>query len=179
LKESSIDTSSEYAEAFEFPFPMETGAPDTHVIANGLHTFLIYLKRIENDEEFFKEEIKPIKLCSEGVPVIAEELYVLIEFKHCHVHRYGAPNEEVLIGHPHYRKGLKFYSAHVIQNSRWIEELKTISKVHPQYQEENWKKVKHYFFTFHDEIFECIADSFQVVLIDSLPNVIADAIRKL
>lgn len=68
---------------------------------------------------------------------------------------------ETLDGHPLFRSGLEYYSAHVAENSPWIEEQKSIDSVRRRYREEHWARYVHYLLAFHDEIYECIATGFK------------------
>ncbi|PJZ64536.1 hypothetical protein CH371_17330 [Leptospira wolffii] len=57
--------------------------------------------------------------------------------------------------------GLKHYSAHLIKNSRWIEGLKTIHKIHPYYKEERQKNSEYLMLLFHDQMFEIVTESIE------------------
>ena len=128
---------SEYAVEID-GFPQwSTGAPLPHVFANTGIAYLIYL----TDENDFA---------------------IIISFTGCNSHRFGIVNDEAADGHHLYEKGLQVYSAHVIENSKWIEELKTIHKVHPRFSEKHWIDYKHYLLFFHDEIFEVVATNFKI-----------------
>lgn len=72
------------------------------------------------------------------------------------LYRINDVDDEAADGHPLYNKGLERYRAHIIENSSWIQELKQIHKVHPQYSEDHWKKRSTIFY-FHDEMLEVIA----------------------
>jgi len=109
-----------------------TGAPCPQVFSNGHETYLSYY----TDE--------------------AENTLVLVTFFKSLSHRFGIVNDEALNGHPLYEKGLETYRAHIIENSRWIEEHKQIHKVHPNFTEKHWLDYKHILLSFHDEIFEII-----------------------
>lgn len=74
--------------------------------------------------------------------------------------RFGMANDEVYSGLPLWDKGLNICSAHIIENSSWIKELKNIHKVHPYYNEDSWKDEKHFAFLFKDDIFEIIATDY-------------------
>jgi hypothetical protein len=71
---------------------------------------------------------------------------------------FGGPNDEALSGHPLYSRGLKFYSAHQVLNSSWIKIREKMNSVHPRHNPIFFYKKNHYIITFHDNMFECIAD---------------------
>jgi hypothetical protein len=127
-----INTLSEFARVIEWTPEWSTGAPCPQVFSNGHETYLSYY----TDEE--------------------ENTCVLVTFLRSLSHRFGIVNDEAADGHPLYEKGLETYRAHIIENSKWINEHKEIHKVHPRYSEEHWKDHKHFLLFFHDEIFEVI-----------------------
>lgn len=88
----------------------------------------------------------------------------LVEFERCCSAKLGAPNDEVLWGHPLSGRGLESYSAQIVRNSVWLAELEHINSVHRQYNPERWRKLNHYVFWFHDSTFECVAESYKVEL---------------
>ena len=71
--------------------------------------------------------------------------------------RMGHPNDEVLQGHPLYQRGLKFYAAHIVHGSPWLEEHRRINSVHPSHSNEKWAGLSHYLLAFHDEVIEVLA----------------------
>lgn len=104
----------------------------------------------------------------------------VVEFKRCHAAKLGAPNDEVLNGHPLYGKGLDSYTAQEVINSRWLAEIEATNSVHSCYKPEHWKDLHHYVFWFHDSTFECIAGAFAVETFDkSLTDVLSDVCKRL
>lgn len=83
-----------------------------------------------------------------------------IQFKSCYIFRFGGVDDEVLNGHPLYDHGLEYYEMHEIIHSSWIREQEKRNSVHPNYKKEFWNYWEHYLYTFHDEIFECIAKGY-------------------
>lgn len=71
--------------------------------------------------------------------------------------RMGHPNDEVLHGHPLWPAGLKFYEAHVIHDSPWLEEHRRVNSVHDYHSDDTFERCKHYFLAFHDEVVEALA----------------------
>lgn len=126
------------------------------VFSNGNRTYLIYLIA-EPDPNWDGTYVKVISNTSETVYPLA-----LVEFIKPNTHKFGTVNDEAASGHPLYEKGLEFYSAHIIENSKWIEELKTIHKVHPYFSESHWSNRKHFLLFFHDEMFEIVAEGFRI-----------------
>jgi hypothetical protein len=84
----------------------------------------------------------------------------IVEFFHVRAVQMGSASNETLHGHPLFGSGLEYYSAHVVENSRWIEDQKSIDSAHPRYRQETWAKYVHYLLAFHDGTFECIATGF-------------------
>ncbi len=141
----------------DFPVKWDVGAPLPHVIADEHRTFIIfYVREIDPNWDGTYVTVKnPADGCVESL--------ALVEFKRCASFRMGTPNDEVLEGHPLSGRGLDSYTAQVVQNSRWINELETINKVHSGYREDRWRELTHYILWFHDSTFECIAESYKVV----------------
>lgn len=140
----------EFAKVITWTPKWDVGAPMPQVFSNGHKTYLIYL--VDQDAADLTE-----------IDNTSETLYelALVEFSG-HTFRFGIANNEVFSGLSLWNKGLEFYSAHLIENSNWISELKTINKVHPYYKEEKWKDRKHYMLLFHDEILEVIATDYKI-----------------
>jgi hypothetical protein len=148
--------SAEFAQVVDGLFPQwETGAPLPQVFANGIKTYLTYLVQV-HDASWDGTYIT-------GINPSADQVYTfaLIEFN-ADTFRFGLAGDEVHSGLPLWNKGLKHYSAHIIENSSWLKELKRIHKTHPHYDEARWKNKKHYCFLFHDDIFEIIATDFRI-----------------
>ena len=88
-----------------------------------------------------------------------EDFYALVEF-HGDTFKFGIANDEVFSGLPLYDQGLEW--AQIVENSKWIEEVKKINKVHPYFDESKWKSLNHYLLTFKEQILEVIADGFEI-----------------
>jgi hypothetical protein len=145
----------EFARVIEWTPQWDTGAPMPQVYSNGHKTFLIYLIN-EPDPNWDGTYVNMIDNTSETTYPLA-----LVEFSG-QTFRFGIANDEVFSGLPLWDKGLEGYAAHVIENSTWITELKSINKVHPYYNEDKWKDRKHFALLFHDEIFEVIATDYKI-----------------
>lgn len=155
LFDKKITGSPEFAQVINWIPAWDTGAPMPQVFSNGHKTYLIYLIH-EIDPAWTGNTITLIDPRSEINYPLA-----LVEFDG-QTFRFGIANDEVFDGLPLSDQGLEPYAAHVIENSSWIKELKSIHQVHPYYKEERWNDLKHFSLLFHDEIFEVIAKDFKI-----------------
>ena len=153
-QKSAVST-DERAKVIEWSPAWSGGAPMPQVFSNGHKTFLIYLID-EPDPNWDGTYVTSIDNTSDTVYPLA-----LVEFDGGDF-KFGIANDEVFSGLPLWDKGLKYYRAHIIDNSKWIEELKNINKVHPYYKEENWTNQKHYVLLFHDELLEVVAEDYKI-----------------
>jgi hypothetical protein len=157
VKETKND---ETAFMLDWEAKWDIGAPCPHVISSGLKTFLIYYAE-ESDN-------------------VENTQVALVEFIDCYSSKFGGADDEVISGHILWEKGLKYYSAHEIFNSHWIEEEMKTNSIHPHFNKDRWKERKHYMLLFHDEIFECIASGYKIeVFQENLLNVFQEAQRRL
>jgi len=122
------------------------GAPMPQVYSNEHDTFLIYHTV---NSTYKNEEI------------------AIVEFLHTQAYKFGIVNDEALNGHPLYNKGLVYYKPHEIENSSWLEEIKTIHKVHPRSSEDHWKDQRHFILVFQDSILEIIARDYKIETVKS------------
>jgi len=88
-----------------------------------------------------------------------EEYFALVGFDG-NTFKFGIANDEVFSGLPNYEQGIEW--AQIVQNSKWIKELKNIHKVHPYFDESKWENRNHYLLTFKDEILEIIATGYEI-----------------
>lgn len=146
----------EYAVPLDFPVEWDIGAPLPHLLINDYRALLSFYVR-EPDPNWDGSYVT-LKDPSDG----SVESLALVEFTSCRSARLGAPNDEVFEGHPLAGKGLDEYSAQLVKNSRWIQELQAINSVHRMYNPDAWRDLNHYVLWFHDSTFECIAKSFTV-----------------
>lgn len=145
----------EFARVIDWSPKWDTAAPMPQVFSNGQKTFLIYLIN-DSDDDWDGTYVNLIDNKSDKSYPLA-----LVEFSG-QTFRFGIANDEVFCGLPLWDKGLESYSAHIVENSTWINELKNINKVHPYYNEGVWNDKKHFMLLFHDEIFEVIATDYKV-----------------
>jgi hypothetical protein len=129
------------------------GAPMPQVFSNGQEVYLIYT--VADWDTNSVQKINTI-----GSTVENSELLALVEFDG-YTFKFGIANDEVFPGLPLYKSGLDEW-AHIIENSKWIEELKSIHKVHPGYNPFRWTQLNHYVLLFKDQIMEVIAKDYTV-----------------
>lgn len=164
----------EYAVPLDFPVLWNIGAPLPQLLVSGRRALLIFLVRVHDPN--WDGTYATMKDPASPDP----ERLALVEFKRCFSAKLGVPNDEVFHGHPLSGRGLDDYTAQVVKNSRWLAELEKINSVHSQYRPDSWKAYNHYVFWFHDETFECIAESFTTELHEcSMPELLALAARRL
>ena len=154
----AIAQNEETAIAIEWQPIWDIGAPLPHVLASDNGIFLVYLPR-DIDPNWDGSYVNVVS------PNNSTEPAVLVEFQYPASVKFGAPNDEVLEGHPLHRKGLEGYTAHKVINSQWIKELEKINSVHRMYKKENWQNLTHYLLPFHDTTFECVARGHSIELI--------------
>lgn len=170
----SLAKNQETAVLLDYPYPWDTGAPWPHVVSNGYRTFLIYY--IGENHPVWKSQSHEIT----DLHTEHHDLTALVEFKNCYNYKFGGINDEVINGHPLYEHGLEAYEAHKIENSTWLNEQEKINAVHSNYSHSLWESRKHFIFTFHDEIFECIADGYHVEIFKGgIRSVFAEASKRL
>jgi hypothetical protein len=149
------DGLTEYARVIDCSPQWDSGAPMPQVFSNGHKTFLIYLIN-EPDADLNGTNLTMIENPSDVMYPLA-----LVEFDGG-TSRFGIANDEVFVGLPLAKKGLQRYRAHIIENFRWVKEIKTIHNVHPYYHEDRWIAKKHYILLFKDELFEVIATNYKI-----------------
>jgi len=113
-----------------------------------------YLESV--DEEWDGTYVRIMSHASEGEPC------AIVTFKGHYSYFVGPPNDEALAGHPLADRGLKSYSYFEVINSSWIRYLERMNSVHHLHSPEAYSSLKHFLFTFHDSVFECVADNFSV-----------------
>ncbi len=171
-KESSAEN-SEYAKIIDWPLKWDVGAPMPQVFGNGHKTFLLYMIS-EPDPNWDGTYTTVVDNSSTNKYPLA-----LVEFDGG-TFKFGIANEEVFGGLPIANKGMGWYEAHIVENSKWIEELKTIHKVHPYYHEPSWKEKKHYMLLFHDEMLEVIAKDYKIEQFNStFKDLVKEVIEKM
>ncbi len=133
----------------------DVGAPLPLVLADDLNVVLVYIIS-EVDPHWDGTYVQVVSPDSEGVGL------AVIKFLFPYAHLFGPPNDEAFSGHPLADRGLHPYGAFQVVNSSWIRRLERMNSVHPDHKLEEFEKLKHYIFTFHDSTFECAARDLQV-----------------
>lgn len=155
-RELAAAKGEEHAVPLDFPVKWDAGCPLPHLLCNDYRALLAFIVR----EPKRGRDGSSVEIVS-PTDEIARPL-ALVEFAPCFVAKLGAPNDEVLDGHPLQGRGLESYTAQKVVNSRWLAEIEAINKVHHCYNPATWRERNHYVFWFHDTTFECIAKSFEV-----------------
>lgn len=130
------------------------GAPLPHVLAGEHELFLIYLAEDAPDDWDGSS--------ARVVDSTSAEPVVVIRFSRFRAHFSGPPNDEAFGGHPLSERGLEPYGCFEVTSSSWIDALERMNSVHPYHKKEHFSDYRHFAFTFHDSIFECVAESFSV-----------------
>ena len=94
----------------------------------------------------------------------------LVKFTGFHSYKFGAPNDEAFHGHPLSKNGLKPYGTFKIQNSTWLQELCKQNSVHPYHSDDNFNKLCHYIWSFHDTTLEVIAKNYELSIHQGSPS---------
>ncbi|BFP43257.1 hypothetical protein FGF1_41020 [Flavobacteriaceae bacterium GF1] len=135
-------------------YPINMGAPSPKVICDEINlTLLHYVDLFELPDTTDKIKERDTNVDT-GVAIV--------RFTNTYIHKFGIPNDEVIIGHPYYDIGLKPYSFFSVEDSDWIKEIKRIQSHHPYFDEDRYKDVNHYILTFKDNTFECVATDFSI-----------------
>lgn len=79
------------------------------------------------------------------------------ELVRCISVQFGFPNDDTLQGHRLWGQGLTFYALHEVQDSTWIELLRSIERVHPAAPAVPFPDAKHFILAFHDSTLEAVA----------------------
>jgi len=90
------------------------------------------------------------------------EMIAIVRFDLCYSSLFGPPNDEAFSGHPLASRGLGPYSAVMVENSSWVRALERMNAVHPYHRPDAFAKWKHFILSFHDSVFECVANGFTI-----------------
>lgn len=97
-----------------------------------------------------------------GESLAADEEVALLHFEGCMAVNLGFPNVDVLPGHRLWPKGLEMYGTFEVLDSQWIAHLDQIETVFPRYDPRYLDGLRHFVITFHDSVFECVANKVAV-----------------
>lgn len=163
-----------FAVPCDFPVKWDVGAPLPFVLCHGTNTFLTFYVS-DPDPNWDGTCVRVVDPSSSEAVKLC-----LVNFEKCVSLKFGHPNEDVQIGHPLAGHGLEGYTAQIVQNSPWIEEVARINSVHEFDKPEHWTSFKHYVFWFHDETFECLAQSYSFeVTIETMGQLLSRVRAKL
>lgn len=102
----------------------------------------------------------PIVLAKDGVVILSyvagRDLTVIVTFPLCAAQLFGGPDAKSLRKHPLADRGLKAHGAFEVRDSSWARSLGS---------RDSSAQGKHFIFTFHDSVFECVASDLGVELI--------------
>jgi hypothetical protein len=156
-----------YAVPCDFPVNWDVGAPLPFLLRNDYRTFLTFYVRTQ-DRNWDGTYVKVVD------PKSPEEVSLcLVTFEGCASAKLGHPNDEVQSGHPLAGRGLQGYTAQIVKNSPWLQEVAKTNSVHRCDRPEMWESLNHYIFWFHDSTFECLAKSYEVeVTSESMPDLL-------
>lgn len=138
----------------EFP-QSSVGAPTPMILASEQALFVA----------FYLEQRDPNwdgTTCKMVTPDTNDESLAVVRFSGVTAHFFGPPNDEAFSGHPLAERGLEPYGAFEVFSSSWIRALERMNSVHPRHHPDNFSSCRHFVLTFHDTIFECVADSFTI-----------------
>ncbi len=132
-------------------FEIDYGSPSPTIISNDNELFIAFYADKERTSSGPQER-----------NTIYDTGIFALKFKDYLKYTFGLPGNETIQGHPYSKLGMKSFSFYELNNSDLIKALQEIEKVHPYYNPEKWKTYKHYILTFHDNMFECIAQDFEI-----------------
>lgn len=132
-------------------FEMDCGSPSPILLSNDNELFITFYVDKQSLSAIPQERntIDDTSVC-----VLKFNMYLKYSF--------GIPGDETIHGHPYSKLGMKSYSFYELKNSDLIKSLQDIDQVHPQHNPKKWKMYRHYILTFHDNMFECIAQGFEI-----------------
>jgi hypothetical protein len=156
-RELAAARGEEFLIPLEFPAVWDKGTPKPCLLQSEQKAFLTFFL---TKDRFDWEKSTFVPIQDQADP--SQRNIAVVDFRRCVVAKMGDPNDEVHHGHSWNGKGLDSYTAQRVVNSRWIDEIQTINRVHQCFDPDFWKTLNHYVLWFHDSTFECIAQSFHV-----------------
>lgn len=147
-----------------------TGAPIPCVLADEHRVVLAYYVE-RSDPEWDGSAVRVV------APVGSDEAIAIVRLNGCHAHMFGSPNDEAFMGHPLASRGLHPYGAFKVENSSWVRKLERMNSVHRFHKPEQFWKLQHLVFAFHDSTFECICQGFDLTrmqgsISDAIPTMV-------
>jgi hypothetical protein len=164
----------EYAVPVDLGVQWDTDAPLPYVLAASGRVLVLFYLRVPSGR-WDGTSVEVVDPTSERPAALG-----LIEFSGVHSIKFGGPNDEAIKGHPLYGRGLSNYRAFRVENSRWIDQEEQINSVHHAHRGGWHERLGHYVLCFHDEMLECLAESWHSEsIISSLPEALHDAARRI
>jgi hypothetical protein len=151
-----MDESKEYAKVIKWKPEFELSYPEQRVFSSSWKTILTYVAK---DNTWGRGQL------------------VLVEFDSTAC-KFWPADVEVFGGLPLYRRGISMNSAHVIKNSKWIQELDKVNSVHPNYRPMS-KEYKHFLLLFRENVFECIAKGYKIEIFKSLEKLMQEVGKRM
>lgn len=93
----------------------------------------------------------------------AEDKIATIKFVNYPKVLFGFPDIDRIGGHPYYSLGMRPYSAYELIDSDLITSLAKIDSHHNLFSKPKWEKYHHYLLLFHDSLFECVAENYEIL----------------
>jgi hypothetical protein len=93
----------------------------------------------------------------------ANDELVILKFLRPYAHSFGPPNDEAVTGHPLAKYGLAPYGIFEVLQSPWSGALEKLNRAHPNHNAQKFASLRHFIFTFHDGLFECLATDVRVI----------------
>ena len=104
--------------------------------------------------------------------------FALVEFVHCHVSKFGLPNNDAWVGHPLYvqiSEADGWMEMMEVRNSTWKAELERQNKV--SYPDWDWPH-RHFIVSFRESTFECIAKDMKITVLNEAHEVVLKQIMQ-
>lgn len=131
----------------------DVGAPCPLVLASEGKVIVVYL--VSNPPEGWDgTTVTVVGPDTPGEPA------AIVRFNMVTASMFGPPNDEAFAGHPLASRGLRPYGAFEVLDSSWVRRLERMNAVHPLHRPESYSTCRHLVLTFHDSVFECVADGY-------------------
>jgi len=157
------DERDQIHEERDVPFPVP-GAPLPSILATEERLLLSYYSEIRSSGTHSK---KPV-LVNDGFTGTV----VIVDFRSPAAFFSVPLSNETLEAHPLAYRGLLSYRVFRVESSSLIRRLIAAQYVHPRPFPGAYESAKHYIFTFHDSVFEAVANG---VSVRTFPGSIRDA----
>ena len=116
------------------------------------------------------------RISTHGGPYLEVAGTAVVEFKRCILTRFGYPNDEARWGIPQYN-GVS-YGIYEVRNSSWIQEVIGLNRYRFPKTMDDYVS-HHFLFAFHDDTFECLADSISLEVFKEPYEITFERIRRL